>query len=135
MYVTDRNVTSRNDKSLGSLTDLQQAILQIIWSRGSATAEQVREALLPRFPLKDSSIRTLLRRLEERNYLSHATEGKVFVYKAEVGSHGVAARTVQHLIERFCHGSAEQFLIGMVDEKVLTLAQLQRLVRKVAKRK
>lgn len=135
LYVTDRNVTTRNDKGPGSLTDLQQAILQIIWSRGSATAEQVREALLPRFPLKDSSIRTLLRRLEERGYLSHVTDGKVFVYKAEVGSYGVAARTVQHLIERFCHGSAEQFLMGMVDEKVLTLAQLRRLVRKVAKRK
>lgn len=135
LYVTDRNVTTRNDKGPGSLTDLQQAILQIIWSRGSATAEQVREALLPRFPLKDSSIRTLLRRLEERGYLSHVTDGKVFVYKAEVGSDGVAARTVQHLIERFCHGSAEQFLMGMVDEKVLTLAQLRRLVRKVAKRK
>ena len=133
--VTDRNVTRRNEKNPGSLTDLQQAILQVIWRQGTATAEQVREALLPRYPLKDSSIRTLLRRLEERGYVSHLTEGKVFVYKAEVGSHRVAARTVQHLIDRFCHGSAEQFLMGMVDEKVLTLTELQRLVRKVEKRK
>ena len=132
-------MTTRNDKNPGSLTDLQQAILQVIWRQGAATAEQVREALVPRYPLKDSSIRTLLRRLEERGYLSHVTEGKVFVYKAEVGSHRVAARTVQHLIDRFCHGSAEQFLMGMVDEKVLTLTELQRLVlkvgRKVGKRK
>jgi Penicillinase repressor len=80
---------------------------------------------MPRPRAVDATLRT-------SNYV---TEGKVFVYKAEVGSHGVAARTVQQLIERFCHGSAEQFLMGMVDEKVLTLGQLQRLVRKVAKRK
>ena len=132
-------MTRRNDKTPGSLTDLQQAILQVIWRQGAATAEQVREALLPRYPLKDSSIRTLMRRLEKRGYLSHVTEGKVFVYKAEVGSHRVAARTVKHLIDRFCHGSAERFLTGMVDEKVLTLNELQRLVlrvgRKVGKRK
>jgi BlaI family transcriptional regulator, penicillinase repressor len=128
-------VTHRNSKAGGALTALQQAILEILWSGGPATSEEVRARLLPRFPLKDSSIRTLLRRLEERGFVSHSVAGKVFVYKAELGSTSVAARTVRQLIERFCHGSAEQFLIGMVDEKVLTVAQMQRLVRKVKRRK
>jgi predicted transcriptional regulator len=113
------------------LTDLQQAILDFIWAVGSATAEQVREALLPRHPLKDSSVRTLLRRLEARGYLSHRLEGKIFVYQAAVPSRSVAARAVRHIIERFCSGSVEQFLVGMVDEKVLSIEEIQRLARKV----
>jgi predicted transcriptional regulator len=50
------------------VTELQQAILEFIWSKGPATAEEVREGLLPKHPLKDPSVRTLLRRLEERGY-------------------------------------------------------------------
>jgi len=117
------------------LTELQKAILDVIWSRGAATAEEVREALLPRHPLKDASVRTLLRRLEARGYLSHRTDGKVFVYQARVASRSVAARAVQHIIERFCSGSVEQFLVGMVDERVVPLEEIRRLARKTRTRK
>jgi predicted transcriptional regulator len=127
-------MTQRNSSS-HPITELQQAILNLIWSQGSATAEQVREALLPAYPLKDSSVRTLLRRLEARGYLGHRVEGKVFVYEARVPSRSVAARAVQHIIDRFCSGSVEQFLVGMVDEKVLAIDELQRLARKVKNQK
>lgn len=109
--------------------------MDFIWKAGPSTAEQVREALAPRYPLKDSTIRTLLRRLEERDLLSHTTEGKVFVYEATVPPRRLAARSVQQIIERFWAGSAEQFLAGMVDEKVLTPAQIRKLASKVKDRK
>jgi BlaI family transcriptional regulator, penicillinase repressor len=123
------NVTSRNRP----LTDLQQAIVDLVWSSSSATAEQVREGLAPKHRLKDSTIRTLLRRLEKRGYLTHRVDGKVFVYEAAVPPKSLAARTVQQIIERFWGGSAEQFLAGMVDEKVLTTNQIKRLADKVKK--
>jgi BlaI family penicillinase repressor len=117
------------------LTDLQQAIVDLVWRAGGATAEQVREALAPRRALKDSTVRTLLRRLEERHYLTHRLEGKMFVYEAAAAPRSVAARSVQQIIERFWSGSAEQFLAGMVDEKVLTPAQIRRLAAKIKDRK
>jgi predicted transcriptional regulator len=123
--MTVRNISTR------PLTDLQQAILDVIWSRKAATAEEVRQRLLPGRRLKDPTVRTLLRRLEARGFLTHRVEGKVFVYQAKVPARRVAARAVQHIIERFCAGSAEQFLAGMVDERVLTLEQIDRLSKRV----
>jgi BlaI family penicillinase repressor len=117
------------------LTELQQAILDVIWDHGPATAEDVRKALKPRHPLTDSSIRTLLRRLEARGYLSHRIDGKAFVYRAEMPSQSVAARAVQHIIRRFCAGSVEQFLTGMVDEQIVSAEELQRLARKLRSKK
>jgi len=114
---------------------LQQAILNFLWSKGPATADQVREALLPKHPLKDSSVRTLLRRLEAQGYLSHRLDGKAFVYQAAMLQRSVAARAVRNIIDRFCAGSVEQFLVGMVDEKVLSVEQIERLARKVRSQK
>jgi BlaI family transcriptional regulator, penicillinase repressor len=127
-------MTKRNTK-LHSLTELQQAILDFLWAAGSGTAEQIREALMPGHPLKDSSVRTLLRRLEAHGYLKHRIEGKIFVYEAAVAQQSIAARAVANIIHRFCSGSAEQFLIGMVDEKVLSAEEIQSLARKIRKSK
>ena len=91
----------------------------------------MREALLPKHPLKDSSVRTLLRRLESQGYLSHRLAGQTFVYRATAPARSVAARAVRNIIERFWAGSAEQFVAGMVDEKVLSIEELQRLAKKV----
>lgn len=117
------------------LTDLQQAILDVIWTRGPSTADEVRKALQPKHRLKDSSIRTLLRRLQARGFLTHDVEGQVFLYKAAVAQGSVGARAVQQIIERFWSGSVEQFLAGMVDEKVLTAAEIERLARKIRRQK
>jgi len=124
-------VTDRNSSTRQPLTELQQAILDLIWSRGAATAEQVRAGLGDRFPLSDSSVRTLLRRLEARDYLTHHLDGKIFVYEAALPPQTVAAGVIRQIIKRFWAGSAERFLLGMVDEKVLTLGEIQKLARTV----
>ena len=130
MYVTVCNVTPRNTQR-PPLTELQQAIIDRLWSRGPATAEQLREALLATHRLKDSSVRTLLRRLEARGYVSHRLDGKAFVYEATMAPRRVAAHSVRQIIDRFWSGSVEQFLTGMVDEKILTPAEIARLARKI----
>lgn len=109
--------------------------MDFIWAAGPSTAEEVREGLAPKYELKDSTVRTLLRRLEERDYLTHTVDGKVFVYRASVPPRSLAARSVRQIIDRFWSGSAEQFLAGMVDEKVLTLTQIRKLADKVKGRK
>jgi predicted transcriptional regulator len=114
------------------LTELQQAILDRLWSTGSATADQIRAALLPAHRLKDSSVRTLLRRLEARGYVSHRLDGKTFVYEATMAPTRVAAHSVRQIIDRFWSGSVEDFLTGMVDEKILTPPEIARLARKIA---
>ncbi len=125
---------TRRNTSTHPLTDLQKAILDFLWTNGPATAETVREGIHRAHPLKDSSIRTLLRRLEAKGFVSHTVEGKVFVYSAGVPSRKLAAGAIRQIIQRFCAGSVEQLLVGMVDEKVLTAADLERLARKVRKR-
>jgi predicted transcriptional regulator len=117
------------------LTELQQAILDRLWSSGPATAEQIREALRPAHRLKDSSVRTLLRRLEARGFVSHRLDGKTFVYEATMAPKRVAAHSVRQIIDRFWSGSVEQFLTGMVDEKIVTPGEIARLVRKIGRTK
>lgn len=126
---------SGSAKSGGVLTPLQRAIMDVVVSKGPVTSEQVRHALQKTHPLKDSSVRTLLRRLEARGLLSHTVEGKVFRYRAETSSARVAANEVRQMITGVWAGSVERFLVSLVTENILSAAQLERVVRKLSTRR
>jgi BlaI family penicillinase repressor len=115
------------------LSELEHQLMQVLWSLGPASAEQVRDALKPQRPLKDSTIRTLLRRLQQKGYVTHEVKGRTFIYRGSEPPQNVAAKAVRQIIDRFCDGSLEQLLVGMVENKVVDRAELQELARKLAK--
>jgi predicted transcriptional regulator len=82
--------------------------------------------------LKDSTIRTVLKRLEEKGHLKHNVEGRTYVYSSAEPPQNLAIRAVRQIIERFCSGSVEQLVVGMVDQKVLNPDELRRLAQKIA---
>jgi BlaI family penicillinase repressor len=118
------------DHDPAELGELEREILSIVWRMGEATAEQAREELGR--PLKDSTVRTVLRRLEEKGYLAHSLENRTFVYRPAESRQRVAGRAVQRIVDWFCEGSVEALLVGMVDSKVLDRAELQRLAERIA---
>ncbi|MGE5082566.1 MAG: BlaI/MecI/CopY family transcriptional regulator [Acidobacteriota bacterium] len=117
---------------LKNLGEVEQAVMDYIWTQEQITAESCREALAASRPMKDSTIRTVLRRLEEKGYVTHDIEGRTFVYRASSERQNVAVRAVKSIIDRFCGGSAEELVLGMVDNAVLDRKQLERLARKIA---
>lgn len=122
------NVTESHDPA--ELGELELAVLQLIWQRGTMRAEQVREDLGR--SLKDSTIRTVLRRLEEKGYLTHTVENRTFVYQPAASRQVVAGRAVKRILDWFCDGSVEALLVGMVDSSVLDRKELQRLADRIA---
>ncbi len=125
-------MTNTRDVRLKNLGEVEQAVMDFLWTHGPSTAEICREALASSRPMKDSTIRTVLRRLEEKGYVDHKVEGRTFVYAASDARQNVAVRAVRGIIDRFCGGSAEQLVLGMVDSDVLDRKQLERLARKIA---
>jgi BlaI family penicillinase repressor len=131
----DGNATVNHDPA--ELGELELSIMQLIWQQaaasGAVSAEQVREELGR--PLKDSTIRTVLRRLEEKGYLTHTVENRTFLYRPSEARQMVAGRAVKRIIDWFCDGSVEALLVGMVDSAVLDRKELQRLADRIAEAK
>jgi BlaI family transcriptional regulator, penicillinase repressor len=117
--------------TLPDLGELEQEVMQLVWSHAPITAESVRERL--KKPLKESTVRTVLRRLEDKGYVTHTVDGRTFHFEAAEKRSAVAARAVQRIVTRFCNGSLEEVLVGMVDNSELDPKQLQALSDKIAK--
>lgn len=111
------------------LGELERSILLVVWRRGSVTADQVREELDR--PLKSSTVRTVLRRLEEKGYLAHRIDDRAFIYRPVQSHQRVAGRAVKRIVDWFCEGSVEALLVGMVDSRILGRPELQRLAERI----
>jgi predicted transcriptional regulator len=117
-----------------SLSRLEQEVMDVLWSHGHATAAAVQAALAPQRTLKDSTVRTLLTRLEAKGYVRHTLDGRTFVYSTVQPRTSVAVRAVKQIIDRLCHGSVESLLVGMVDNEVLAPEELRRIAGQLARR-
>jgi BlaI family transcriptional regulator, penicillinase repressor len=101
--------------------------MRVVWQSQPSSVEAVYAVVSQNRDLKETTVRTLLRRLEAKGYLRHEAEGRAYLYYATEPSHGVAARAVRQIIDRFCQGSLEQLVSGMVDAKVLSKTEIKRL--------
>ena len=84
--------------------------------------------------LKDPTIRTVLRRLEEKGYVTHSVVSGTFIYRATDSAETAAASAVQGIVDRYCGGSIERVLLALVDAGVVDADQLALLAGKLKRR-
>jgi len=110
-----------------ALSDLEHQVMQAVWAAGPCTVETVHQAVSRQRDLKEVTIRTVLRRLEQKGYVQHEVEGRAYIYRAMEASRSLAARAVRHILDRFCHGSVDELVSGLVEANVLSEAELDAL--------
>jgi predicted transcriptional regulator len=112
------------------LTGREAQIMDVFWRLGEATAEQVRAELTD--PLHDSTVRTLLRVLVTKGYLTHEARGKAFVYRAAIDRDKAQRRVLSNVLARFFGGSAEDLVLRLIEDEKLTPEQLDEIRRAAA---
>src|SRR5262245_2406644 len=111
------------------LGDREREIMHLVWAHAPLTAEDVRKRLAT--PLRESTIRTVLSRLEEKGFVKHTVDGRTFVYSPVEERGRVAAKAVKRIVDWFCNGSMEEVVVGLVDSKMLDPKQLAALTKKL----
>ena len=118
-------------KRLGKLEHL---VMEFVWTHAGSTAEQCREAIAAQRPLRESTVRTVLTRLEQKGLVRHEVRGRTFHYRAVTARSSFAARAVRQIVDQFCDGSVEQLLVGLVDSSILDRKTLEKVARKIGRR-
>ena len=116
------------------LTELENDVMQAVWDAAPCSVEAVHQVVSRNRNIKETTVRTLLRRLEQKGYLRHEAQGRAYVYHATEPSRSLAARAVRQIIDRLCQGSVEELVSGMVDAKVLSQDELKQLAKLVRSR-
>jgi len=108
---------------LGALSRRERAIMDILFRRGRATAEEVMHDLsgAPSY----STVRTQLRVLEEKGHARHVEEGRRFVYLPAVARSTARKMALRHVIETFFDGSVERVVAALVGGEAARLSDVE----------
>lgn len=114
-------------KELNTLSRREQQIMDIIYSRGRATATEVMESL-PDAP-SYSAVRALLRVLEEKGHLRHKQDGQRYVYHPTVARERAKRSALRRVLQTFFDNSAEDAVAALLDisQKQLSDEELKRM--------
>jgi predicted transcriptional regulator len=110
-----------------TLSRRERQILDILYARGRATAAEVQAALPD--PPSYSSVRALLRILEDKGHVRHEADGPRYVFFPRLAASRARRSAVRHLLDTFFNGSSADAVVALLDDgaKALTPEQLDRI--------
>jgi len=113
------------------LTDLQLAILRVIWDKGEATVQDIWEALHKDRGLAQTTVATMLSRLERRGVVTRRAQARQYHYRAAVTEEEVQHSMVGELTERLFDGDVTalvQHLLAGQDVSPGDLAKIRAMI-------
>jgi len=111
------------------LSRRERQIVDILYTRGRATAAEVQTALPE--PPSYSAVRAMLRILEEKGHVTHEQDGPRYVYVPTVARDNAKRSALHHVLKTFFEGSTEQAISALLDDTSARLSdvELDRLAR------
>ena len=122
------------DNKYRDLTHLQVDLLEVLWDREEATVAEVQEALLGNRGLATSTVATLLSRLEKRGVVIHRTDGRQYVYRAQVSREQVRDSMVSALTYRMFSGDVAELVSHLLTEAETSPGDLARVKQLIARK-
>ena len=118
-------------KQLGRM---QLQIMQILWDKGRATAREITDALNETQNVAHSTVQTLLRGLEDKQAVAHETEGRTFVFIAQVEQENYRSNATHDLLQRVFGGNVRELVAHLLENEDVTSSELDDIRRLIDRR-
>jgi BlaI family transcriptional regulator, penicillinase repressor len=117
-----------------TLTDQELEIMKIVWQLERATVRDVYEALLERRKIAYTTVMTMMKILEQKQYLKKTLEDRAYLYCPTRPKNQVIRGMVREFVDRVFNGSAQPLLLHLVEDRRLTEKELREIERLMEKK-
>jgi len=109
------------------LTEAELRLMNVLWQRGSATVQQLLNALPKKPSLAYNSVLTTVRILEKKGYVRHVKDGRAHIFVPLVGKAEASRFEVRHLVNRFFKNSHEALVLNILEDRSIDAQELLRM--------
>jgi predicted transcriptional regulator len=110
-----------------TLTEAELRLMDVLWLKGSATVQQVLDALPQKPALAYNSVLTTIRVLENKGYVKHVKDGRAHIYIPTVERQEATRSEIRHLVTRFFKDSHELLVLNILEDRGIEAKELRRL--------
>ena len=110
-----------------TLTEAELRLMNVLWQKGSATVQQLLNALPKKPSLAYNSVLTTVRVLEKKGYVRHVKDGRAHIFVPLVGKAEASRFEVRHLVNRFFKNSHEALVLNILEDRSIDAQELLRM--------
>ncbi len=114
-------------RKMRAMSPAETEVLRLVWQLGAATVQQVHDTLPEGRKIAYKTVQTLLRRLEEKGYLTHKAEGRAYVFCPAVKREAVVKRTVLDFLDRLFGGDPRPLMHFLAREGCIDAQDVEEL--------
>ncbi|HVT32263.1 MAG TPA: BlaI/MecI/CopY family transcriptional regulator [Rhodanobacteraceae bacterium] len=115
------------------LSELQIAVMRVLWRRGETSTADVAAELAEERNLKHTTVATLLTRLEKRGIVAQRRDGRQLFYRSLVDEAQVRRSMVADLVGALFEGDARELVAHLVQESEIEPGDLAKVRRRLAR--
>lgn len=118
------------------MTTAEWEVMRVIWTKGDLHSGDIIHLMQEKRDWTESTIKTLLRRLVEKQVLTTQQDGRKFIYHAAVTEQAAMADSGSDLFAHFCNmkkGHVLQHLIEQTELSASDITTLQELLTEKAR--
>ena len=119
-----------------TISDSEWEIMRIIWTIEPVRSTKIIQELQAKKDWSESTIKTLLRRLVNKNLLNTTKEGRHFVYSAKVNQAQVMTEAAQELLDRMCNMHKGEVILQLLADSPISkndLAKMKQVINQKEK--
>ena len=117
----------RSRKSYEMLTEVELEFMSSLWELGEGTVRDVLDALREGRALAYTSGATILRILEQKQFVTSTKQGKTFTYRPALTKDSYQSRSLRNLSEKLFDNTPVSLVARLVDDNDLTQEALDEI--------
>jgi predicted transcriptional regulator len=114
-------------RKLAQVSPAETEILRLVWQLKKATVQAIHDRLPPGRNIANTTVQTLLRRLEKKGYVKHHVRGKAHVFFPVVKKEAVIKKSVNEFIDRLFGGDPVPLIQHLAEHGKIRPDDIERL--------
>lgn len=119
--------TMKKRKTHEFLTDVELEFMTLLWDHGDSTVRDALANLAPDRNLAYTSAATILRILEQKQFVKSIKQGKTFIYSALLTKDAYQSRLLKNLSEKLFDNTPAALVARLVDDADLSETALEEI--------
>lgn len=112
-----------------TISEAEWEIMRVVWANEAVTSREVIDILEDKMAWKESTIKTLLGRLVEKEALKTTKEGRKFIYTAKISETDSVKNYSDDILSRVCNKQNGKVARNIIEDAELSQADIAELIR------
>ncbi|MHC5228317.1 CopY/TcrY family copper transport repressor [Enterococcus sp. LJL99] len=110
-----------------AITDAEWEIMRVVWTQGETTSKEVTQLLNQKTEWKNTTVKTLLSRLVDKEMIATKPLGNKFIYYPLVEERQSIQTVSQEILGKVCSKKIGTVIEAMISDSLLSFADIEKI--------